>query len=72
MLLEKRHGKNMSRRSRILMDEVLKHIVKFDEYCSSCKYSDCNPGLDDNPCNDCLNEPVNEESRRPVNYISAD
>ena len=54
------------------MDEIVTHIVRYDKYCDSCKYSDCNPGLDDNPCNDCLNEPVNEESRRPVNYISAD
>lgn len=43
-----------------------KHIVEFDKYCSTCKHKDLEEEKD--PCNECLNEPFNEDSRRPVNY----
>lgn len=40
--------------------------VRFDKYCELCKYKE----LDDikDPCNDCLGEPVNECSHKPVYF----
>lgn len=43
-----------------------KHIVKYDKYCSTCMFSKVKDTED--PCDECLNQPVNEDSRRPVNY----
>lgn len=40
-------------------------IVDF-EFCNTCKHKDV-PQADD-PCHDCLGEPVNLYSHRPVNY----
>ena len=41
------------------------HIVNF-ELCKECKYY----GLkeDQEPCNDCLNQPVNQWSYKPVHF----
>lgn len=44
----------------------MNHIVKFDEWCESCKYFETEETED--PCNECLNESVNEDSRKPVNW----
>lgn len=40
--------------------------VYFAEYCPLCKYH----ALDehDEPCTDCLDEPVNYDSHRPVKF----
>ena len=40
--------------------------VYYDQYCSKCEHKD----LKDNeqPCNDCLLEPVNVHSHKPVNF----
>ena len=40
--------------------------VYFDQYCKTCKHAD----LDDvkDPCNECLGEPANMYSHKPVNY----
>ena len=40
--------------------------VYFNEYCKTCKYL----GIDDvkDPCNECLSEPVNLHSHKPVYY----
>lgn len=40
-------------------------IVNF-EYCNTCEYKDTPE--DENPCHECLNEPVNLYSEKPVNY----
>ena len=40
--------------------------VYFNEYCKTCKYA--TKAEDDDPCFDCLNEPVNVYSHKPVNY----
>ena len=40
--------------------------VRFDKYCESCKYKELKDILD--PCNDCLDEPVNIDSEKPVYY----
>lgn len=43
-------------------------IVVFDQYCPTCKYKTREEYED--PCNDCLTNPVNTDSKKPVNYIS--
>lgn len=40
------------------------HIVEFDKYCEHCIYKD-HPD-DVTPCHECLTEPVNTDSRKPV------
>lgn len=41
-------------------------IVNFYKYCNECLYKRVNP--DDDPCNECLDAPVNEESYKPINF----
>lgn len=45
--------------------EIIEKIVDFT-FCKTCKNEDCKDYLD--PCHDCLNNPVNANSKRPVNY----
>lgn len=40
--------------------------VYFDEYCKTCKHSKTEEFKD--PCNDCLENPYNINSHKPVNY----
>lgn len=44
--------------------------VDFATYCKTCKYKDVDDVKD--PCNDCLGEPCNLHSHKPVNYKAAD
>ena len=44
--------------------------VRFDLYCKTCKDYKTNEWED--PCNECLNEPSNEDSHKPVNWRGAD
>lgn len=46
--------------------EYIDKIVKFEEYCKKCKYEDNEEYLD--PCHECLNNPVNTHSSKPVNF----
>lgn len=48
------------------------HEVEFGTYCNTCKYKDDNEDDVESPCFDCLDEPVNTDSRKPVNYIPED
>ena len=41
-------------------------IVDFHKWCASCKYRD-NEAYKD-PCNECLNNPSNEDSTKPINW----
>lgn len=41
-------------------------IVEFAEYCSTCKYSPLRG--EEEPCNECLTNPVNEDSHKPIKY----
>ena len=43
--------------------------VHFNEYCKTCKHKDVKEA--DDPCYDCLNEPVNLNSHKPVKYEKA-
>ena len=40
--------------------------VDFDRYCETCKYKDV-ADIED-PCDGCLENPVNLHSCKPVNY----
>lgn len=51
------------------MEESYKEVY-FHEYCKSCKHKDKLEG--EYPCHDCLNEPVNVYSHKPVSYEPAD
>lgn len=40
--------------------------VNFGQYCATCKHKD-EPEYND-PCNECLNNPSNTDSHKPVNW----
>lgn len=44
----------------------MEKIVKFENWCHKCKYFTSDPGENDNPCNDCLNNPTNIDSQKPI------
>jgi len=46
--------------------EIVNKIVEFDKYCKTCEFRDTKEYL--NPCHDCLNNPTNVNSRKPINY----
>ena len=46
------------------MEYPYKHVEFM--FCKTCKYRETPP--DEEPCNECLDEPVNLHSSRPVNY----
>lgn len=41
-------------------------IVYFNKWCSSCKHF--NDDETDDPCNECLTNPVNQNSHKPVRF----
>lgn len=48
------------------MDEENTKEVYFHEYCSKCKYYDDSEA--DAPCDDCLAEPSNINSHKPIKF----
>lgn len=44
-------------------DDGIKEVY-FDQYCKTCKHEKLKQT--ENPCYDCLNEPYNENSHKPV------
>lgn len=40
--------------------------VYFNQYCSSCIHKDVDEK--DDPCDECLTYPSNENSHKPINY----
>ena len=46
--------------------EYLDKFVDFKTYCKSCKHRDLEEWRD--PCHECLDNPVNTHSKKPVNY----
>lgn len=40
--------------------------VYFGDYCKTCKHEKVSE--QDDPCYDCLNNPVNEDSHKPVRW----
>lgn len=49
--------------------EIIEKIVNYNKYCPTCAYVDLEDYKD--PCNDCLNNPVNTNSQKPINYKKA-
>lgn len=47
------------------MDNI-ERIVDFKKYCETCKHKDVNEVKD--PCDDCLDNPMNTNSRKPMYY----
>lgn len=45
------------------------HIVDFT-FCKTCKYEKLSESED--PCWGCLDNPINQDSRRPINYHERD
>lgn len=45
------------------------HEVNFKEWCPKCEHFKLEERED--PCHDCLNEPVNDDSRKPVMFKEA-
>ena len=48
------------------MDVGETKIVYFDQYCENCKY--CKTDQSEDPCYECLSNPVNVHSHRPVKW----
>ena len=42
------------------------HIVEFNEWCKKCKHYDKNET--DDPCFDCLSDPVNTNTHKPTKW----
>lgn len=51
------------------MEEVYKEVY-FGEYCKTCKHQMLDEDKD--PCHECLNNPVNVYSHKPVKYERAE
>lgn len=49
-------------------NEIYEHFVEFDKYCDICKFKECKDIEGQEPCNECLTNPVNLESKRPVKF----
>lgn len=47
------------------MDNI-ERIVDFKKYCETCKHRNVKEIKD--PCNDCLDNPVNTNSHKPIYY----
>lgn len=48
------------------MNEVVDKIVEYHKYCKTCLYRYC--PQDEQPCDECLSNPVNQNSKMPVKY----
>ena len=44
----------------------MRHLVEHEKYCKTCKHYGVKETED--PCNDCLTWPENEDSRKPTLY----
>lgn len=44
--------------------------VYFYKYCRMCKYEETDETED--PCNECLGTPNNEDSHKPISYVRSD
>jgi len=53
-------------------NENKEKIVDFEKYCKECKFFNVDDSKGEEPCNSCLAEPVNENSRKPVNFEPAE
>lgn len=51
------------------MDERYKEVY-FHEYCKKCKHEEVKDVKD--PCNECLGEPINLYSHKPIRFEEKD
>lgn len=51
------------------MEELYKEVY-YSQYCSTCKHRDLPEDKD--PCHECLNNPTNVYSHKPVNWKERD
>lgn len=49
--------------------ELIEKEVYFHQYCQTCKHREKSEGED--PCWDCLDQPWNEHSHKPINWKPA-
>lgn len=49
------------------MEDTYKEVY-FGQYCKTCKFKDDDENDISSPCYDCLHEPVNLYSHKPMNY----
>lgn len=47
------------------MEDIYKEVY-FDKYCGKCKYEKLTEN--DSPCDECMDEPVNLYSHKPVKF----
>lgn len=50
-------------------------FVRYDIYCKKCKYKDLKAdedGIMPEPCDECLLNPVNEDSQKPIKFTKED
>ena len=45
---------------------IINKFVDFYKYCSTCKHYE--KRMDEDPCDECLENPVNLHSQKPVKY----
>lgn len=48
------------------MEEIYKEVY-FDKYCDKCEFKKCKE--DETPCDECLENPVNIYSHKPVKFV---
>lgn len=48
--------------------ELIDKIVDFNKYCKTCEFKDADEFKDECPCNECLDNPTNVHTTRPVYY----
>ncbi len=47
--------------------EINDKIVEFEKYCKKCEFRYCPQDME--PCDECLSNPVNENSKKPIKFI---
>ena len=50
--------------------DIVQHIVSFDTWCANCKHAQLEETKD--PCNECLDNPVNMNSYQPTLFEKKD
>ena len=62
--MESKFPESIERRKK-KMEDIYKEVY-FDQYCKNCIYE--KTAEKDEPCYECLNNPVNLYSHKPVNF----
>ena len=52
------------------MTQIDTKEIAFDEYCKKCKFKDLSESED--PCWDCLENPMGYNTRKPIKFKPAD